>query len=658
MNLILILIISAIILASLIVAFLLVRALQRKRTDKSDDIINTLAHDYTSLYVVNLKDETFRTIQRTTYLQENYPENMTYTAAFGLYVNKDIYKADRELMKLESSPDRIRGRLKAVHSYEIRFRETSTGACRWYVMHVERLTDKDEALIGFANKDAEIIEDIVGKHLMNDYIALYHVDLENDTYYELRQSNINPVQRTDGTNKWSSLVLDYAAICTPESKGIISKLASPLTIAMAMTKTDLITYPFEILNDQEPWRKAELHVTSRSEGIPETIICAISKMDNYAAQNEALNSELIQHTGLVDLFTSRFNASYIVDISTGAFRILKQSDALKEKYPSSMSFSEATELFIETQVYEDDKDEVRLAFTPRFVRERLENVTSFSVDFRLIDKEGKPQWQVMKIGKIGKDNNKFLVGFIVKDELDSIRKAEFEERMQKEAEKERFFFLVNLAHELRTPLSLLSMPIKSLIKNEEMSEKVEETLRRACVQADKMSVLIETAFASDGLIIGKKKIDAKKVDFKEFIERTVEKMSSIERSRKMTINISNNGPAGEVLMDEKKMELVIFNLVINAMDHNPENADVSVLIESKPEEKKVRLSVRDYGHGFPGDDLVKIFKDFNKSTEDHSGFGIGLLYSKDIVEAQGGVIGAYNNEDGRGATLWFEMKQQ
>ena len=106
------------------------------------------------------------------------------------------------------------------------------------------------------------------------------------------------------------------------------------------------------------------------------------------------------------------------------------------------------------------------------------------------------------------------------------------------------------------------------------------------------------------------------------------------------------------------MHTAIANLLDNAIKYSGDKVDVSVSIET-PDEKHVRLSVRDHGVGIPQGELKSVFKRFyrvsNRSMAHIKGTGLGLFIVRAIAVKHGGRAFAQSQGEGHGATVVLEL---
>lgn len=141
-------------------------------------------------------------------------------------------------------------------------------------------------------------------------------------------------------------------------------------------------------------------------------------------------------------------------------------------------------------------------------------------------------------------------------------------------------------------------------------------------------------------------------DLNSWLGTVVDDFVEEYQTKGMTLRFELDPQIGKVVFDKEKCEIVVSNLLMNAFKYSEGNTEVVVMSEKKG--NNVRISVKDQGMGLSAKDLSHLFTRFYQGEHKISGSGIGLSYSKTLLEQHGGQIGAYNNED-KGATFWFEL---
>ncbi|MDE6381042.1 MAG: HAMP domain-containing histidine kinase [Muribaculaceae bacterium] len=221
-------------------------------------------------------------------------------------------------------------------------------------------------------------------------------------------------------------------------------------------------------------------------------------------------------------------------------------------------------------------------------------------------------------------------------------------------------FINNMTHELKTPISTISLAAQML--NDDSVRKSPETLhhisevinaesKRLRFQVEKvlqMSVL-ENSRALNFRTVDANKIIASVVStFKLKVERFGGSLSFI-----------NDADESMIHVDEMQFTNVIFNLLDNAVKYR--NEDVEPVLSVKTSDvdgKRLRIQIRDNGIGMKKEDLKKIFEKFYRvhtgNRHDVKGFGLGLAYVNRMVNVFKGTI-TVESELGKGSEFTIEL---
>jgi signal transduction histidine kinase len=224
-------------------------------------------------------------------------------------------------------------------------------------------------------------------------------------------------------------------------------------------------------------------------------------------------------------------------------------------------------------------------------------------------------------------------------------------------DNERRQMLADIAHELRTPLSVLRGRLEGIVdgiypvNDVSIAPALEETyLLERLVEDLRLLTLAETR---------KLHFELRAVDLTDLIDRAVNVFTphAAEKNIGFNLDIASDLPA--VLADSQRVEQVIGNIIDNALNYS--NPNTQIIIQAVPEKESVRVTITDDGNGLPEDEVGKIFDRFYRSeksrTRASGGAGLGLAIVKQLVEAQGGKVGAENNPSG-GLCVWFSLPQE
>lgn len=212
-----------------------------------------------------------------------------------------------------------------------------------------------------------------------------------------------------------------------------------------------------------------------------------------------------------------------------------------------------------------------------------------------------------------------------------------------ESNESKMTFLANIAHELRTPLSLVIAPIEDLIQHgSEFGDKWQEHLGLIQRNSKYLLKLINQIIDFRKLNEGKLKMVRRKTDMVGLVAEVVSNFGGIQRKKK--INLKTNMPAQEVMamVDVQKIEEILYNLLSNAFKHTPDGGKIEVSLAELTVDnalpKHIRISVFNEGKDISEHDKKRIFDRFFKADEAIDGAGIGLSFSKSLVEMHNGTI--------------------
>ena len=218
-------------------------------------------------------------------------------------------------------------------------------------------------------------------------------------------------------------------------------------------------------------------------------------------------------------------------------------------------------------------------------------------------------------------------------------------------------FINNMTHEFKTPISTISLAAQmlqdsSIAKSPEMFSKLSGAIasetKRLRFQVDKvlqMSMFDNKNNAS---------LKMKELDANELISGIVNTFTvKVEQNGgKLTWQLDADDPF--IYVDEMHFTNVVFNLMDNAVKYRKQDVPLELEVCTWNSNDNFMLSVKDNGIGIRKEDLKKIFDKFYRvhtgNLHDVKGFGLGLAYVKQIVQAHKGTIRA-ESEIGIGTTF-------
>ncbi|CAN5272201.1 hypothetical protein BH23VER1_BH23VER1_29910 [soil metagenome] len=207
-------------------------------------------------------------------------------------------------------------------------------------------------------------------------------------------------------------------------------------------------------------------------------------------------------------------------------------------------------------------------------------------------------------------------------------------------------FLAAIAHDLRNPLSALSLASRSLANGlpPDRQKKVVEMLIR---QTDHLARMVNDFADITTLEAGKLEFQRTPVNLQTSIAQVVELYSPTTDLHDLVVQCQDC-PL-EIVADPLRVEQIISNLVSNAIKYSPDGGNVIIGLRERA--GAAELSVEDTGIGIPAAEIAKIFRPFRRIRPDVAqGTGLGLSTVRRIVVGHGGTI-QVSSEPGRGTKV-------
>jgi len=230
-------------------------------------------------------------------------------------------------------------------------------------------------------------------------------------------------------------------------------------------------------------------------------------------------------------------------------------------------------------------------------------------------------------------------------------------RRLKQAEETERQMIADIAHELRTPLSVLQANLRAMldgvypISQEEVAALYDETRLLSRLVED----LRDLALADMGQLPLRKE----RVDLGTLLRNTASVFESLAGAEGLELVQEVPEDLPDVVGDPDRLAQVLRNLLSNALRHTPRGGRITLRAYVPPEDPGVvRVEVRDTGEGIPPDALPHVFDRFWRADRSRArttgGTGLGLAIARALVEAHGGRMGV-ESQVGQGTTFWFTL---
>ncbi|MDR2458346.1 MAG: cell wall metabolism sensor histidine kinase WalK [Clostridiales Family XIII bacterium] len=212
-------------------------------------------------------------------------------------------------------------------------------------------------------------------------------------------------------------------------------------------------------------------------------------------------------------------------------------------------------------------------------------------------------------------------------------------------------FVVNVSHELKTPLAVINSYAETLMAEEDINEIKKE--------ADRMNRLITNLLRLSKLDFGEERLKNERVQVLDVLKSSVLRLKILWNEKKQQVNILNDDINIYVISDRGSLEQVFINIISNAIKYTDISGRIDV--DFRADEDEVEIRFIDNGIGIPKKDEEKVFDRFYRVDKARSkkegGTGLGLAIAKQIIESYKGKI-SIESEEGKGTKIIIKLPRE
>ncbi len=381
--------------------------------------------------------------------------------------------------------------------------------------------------------------------------------------------------------------------------------------------------------------------------------CTAQKM----RENEERLMKERRQMELVQALSVDYSLVCVFDLHTGAGRALRISacrvGVLDSIFEGALSLPECMERYIETCVYQDDRELMRRSCSAERLREELEKNRLYYVNYRTMCEDSLRYFQ-MKAVRVGDEENScsVVMGF---RSVDEETRSELEKKNLLEdalsqanrASKAKSVFLSNMSHDIRTPMNAIVGFTNLAITHIDRKEQVEEYLKKILTSGNHLVSLINDVLDMSRIESGKMHLDEVLCSLPDILHGLRSIVQADIRTKQLdfyidAVNVVNE----EIYCDRLRLNQVLLNLLSNCIKYTGAGGMVSMRITEKPDAPagyaNYEFSIKDTGIGMSEEFVAHIFEPFererNSTISGIQGTGLGMAITKNIVDMMNGTI--------------------
>jgi len=215
--------------------------------------------------------------------------------------------------------------------------------------------------------------------------------------------------------------------------------------------------------------------------------------------------------------------------------------------------------------------------------------------------------------------------------------------------------VADVAHELRTPLSVLRLELEAV---EDGFQSSQDAVAHVGEELAMLESLINDLSLLARAEAGDLPLNLQLEDLGALIEATVQRWQGRAGARGLTLTAQVEASLPLIELDRLRISQVLTNLLSNALRHTPSGGRIEVCVRSTGEKNALLVSIGDTGEGIPPDILPHIFERFYRAdparSRETGGAGLGLAIARQAVELHDGRLWV-ESELGVGSTFCFTL---
>jgi two-component system phosphate regulon sensor histidine kinase PhoR len=228
---------------------------------------------------------------------------------------------------------------------------------------------------------------------------------------------------------------------------------------------------------------------------------------------------------------------------------------------------------------------------------------------------------------------------------------------QKKLSEMKNDFINNMTHELKTPVSTISIAAQmmkdaDIAKSPEVFKHISSVINN---ETKRLGFLVEKVLQMSLFENQKATLKTKDIDVNDLIANVANTFNIKVEKSGGTIDIDLQAEDSTIRADEMHITNMIFNLMDNAVKYKREDVPLELMIRTRNEGDRIIINIEDNGIGIKKENLKKVFDRFYRvptgNVHNVKGFGLGLAYVRKVVEDHKGTIRAENGHGNTGTAF-------
>lgn len=377
--------------------------------------------------------------------------------------------------------------------------------------------------------------------------------------------------------------------------------------------------------------------------------CTAQKMQE--AENKRQQAELMQALSI------DYNRIFYFNLDTGMGYSLREDQENNHVFDPDLikevSLEKSIERYINTSVYENDRELLRQAVSRAQIKKELDEKNLYYINYRTLQ-NGEIEYYEMKIVRAGsrKSDPGIVLGL---RNVDKETRHEMEQRKLLEdallqanrANKAKSDFLSNMSHDIRTPMNAIIGFTTLALDHIKNTEQVQEYLKKIMMSGNHLLGLINDVLDMSRIENGKMQLEEAPCSISDIIYGLRNIVQADIREKWLVLNIDMSEVSDEnIYCDKLRLNQVLLNLLSNAIKYTNVGGHINLRVSEQsgaPEGYAYyEFCVKDTGIGMSKEFISHFFEPFererNTTMSGVQGTGLGMAITKNIIDLMKGTI--------------------
>jgi signal transduction histidine kinase/DNA-binding response OmpR family regulator/ligand-binding sensor domain-containing protein len=222
--------------------------------------------------------------------------------------------------------------------------------------------------------------------------------------------------------------------------------------------------------------------------------------------------------------------------------------------------------------------------------------------------------------------------------------------------RDKIRFFINIAHDIRTPLSLIRSPLSIALKRNDLSPETQDVLKTASHNASRLTALVDQLLDFEKADFKNTKLQLSSIHAEETLDMLCNDFIPLLEQRGIVLTRKHKNKETLLRVDKDKFDKIIFHILSNAVKYTSKGG--SILLKTSLQHNSFYIKIQDTGVGIPKEEHEHIFKRYfrakNVVNSNEVGFGIGLMVTRELVKLHSGKIW-FDSDTNQGTTFHITL---